>query len=77
MSDVYTTNREPDRNISYQDILDAIEKLKEMEPRSQALYFYCPGDGRIDKIAIDYWSDSWIIVVDHNGDRWLQGRKMV
>lgn len=75
MKDVVSA-REPDRPISYHDVLDAIEKLEEMGPSSHPLYFYCPGNGELDKIAIDYWSRDWVIVVDTNGDHWLHGAKI-
>ena len=63
-------------HITLDDIYNALEKLRE-PPADQRLHFFVQGTGIPEELAIDYWADSGVIVVDNEGRRWLHGKLLV
>ena len=74
MNDV-VSYKDPGTPISYSDILKAVRLLEGSRPPNR-LYFFTRGTGMPDAYAIKYWDGSNIVVVDTNGEFWLNGEKV-
>jgi hypothetical protein len=67
---------ESDRSneLTYQDIIDAVNKLRDWPPHTGPYHFWTAGTGIPDEMAIEYWKDTNIIVVTRDGKKYQRGK---
>lgn len=73
MSDYDLIN--PNNEDFYQAVLEAVGAVLDSAPPNR-LYFFTSGTGIPDAVAIEYWKDSGVVVVDTNWQKWLRGEKI-
>ena len=61
--------------LSYQDVIDTVRAIEENEVGTldRPLHFFTRGTGIPDEVAIEYWKDTGIVVVDREWNKWLHG----